>query len=382
MSAKDRTKNRIRTSTARTRVASSLDLLRALKRPALPAAAAKLPPQAPPFLGDLPPVGAVYKPQQQATKRLAEIIETHFYTAAFQAAIQHVSAQRVPELDRIQTLDQFYYYVDALVTWIPEIRVWDWDGELLHERTVYLRITQFYYYFNHPQLEALQSPIAPIEGSKLSPISAWLPMPPAIVVKHIQWPIDELLQHSEHAAAFEGGIFCHSFLNTYDYHRMRTPVAGKVLEAKFIPGQVYLEEVFRLGTGEREPSVAPAKAQVGVRGECLAAFVQFEQIEQVEADVDLDRSVAWRKRDFVGALGCSWARECNDEQQRDQHPCRYASNLRVTGIHASACPPGEAFVNYRAHAAAARFISLLILSSRALRLLSPAAAAARPSACV
>ena len=56
----------------------------------------------------------------------------------------------------------------------PEIRVWDWDGELLHERTVYLRITQYHYYFNHPQLEALQSPIAPVAGDQLSPISRWL----------------------------------------------------------------------------------------------------------------------------------------------------------------------------------------------------------------
>ena len=85
-----------------------------------------------------------------------------------------MSAQKIPELDRIKTLSQFYYYVDALVTWIPEIRVWDWDGETLHERTVYLRITQFYYYFNDPQLEALHSPIAPLEGAELSPISRWL----------------------------------------------------------------------------------------------------------------------------------------------------------------------------------------------------------------
>jgi phosphatidylserine decarboxylase len=325
------------------RVASALDLHRALKRsrsvaepPAAGLAspgASRLPPQAPPFLGDLPPEGAVYEPQQQATKELKAIIDENYYGAAFADAIKTVSAQKVPELDRIQTLDQFYFYVDALVTWIPEIRVWDWDGVDLHERTVYLRITQFYFYFNHPQLEALQSPVAPLKGMKLSPISRWLrdfavawgnfldtpaskkylesfkyapeyswqdyekppgeyatfneffartfkdidvqrpvasvaddrvivfpaestfvgqwaistpvgaplPAPPSIVVKHIEWRIEELLQDTEYATTFQGGIFCHSFLNTYDYHRLHTPVAGKVLEAKFIPGQVYLE---------------------------------------------------------------------------------------------------------------------------------------------
>ena len=284
-------------------------------------------------MAGLPPVGAVYEPQQHPTKKLKAIIEENYYGTFFENAIKTVSEQNIPELDRIKTLDQFYYYVDALVTWIPEIRVWDWDGKTLHERTVYLRITQFYYYFNHPQLEALQSPILPLEGAELSPISSWLrdfavewggfldtdksrkylesfkyapeyawqdyekppedyqsfnaffarifkdidvqrpvaqaqddrvivfpaestfvgqwavstpvgeplPAPPSVVIKHIEWPIEELLQDSEHAKDFEGGIFCHSFLNTYDYHRLHTSVAGKVIEAKFIPGQVYLE---------------------------------------------------------------------------------------------------------------------------------------------
>jgi hypothetical protein len=203
----------------------------------------------------------------------------------------------------------------------------------LHERTVYLRITQFYYYFNQVQLQDLQSPIAPLEGQKLSPNSSWmrdfavewgsfldtpessqflesfkyapeyawqdyekepeeyetfnkyfsrtfkniderrpvaakdddrvivfpaestflgqwavstpvgkpLPAPPSIVVKHIEWSIEELLEDSKFADDFKGGIFCHSFLNTYDYHRQHAPVGGTVLETKFIPGQVYLQ---------------------------------------------------------------------------------------------------------------------------------------------
>lgn len=282
---------------------------------------------------DLPPEGTSYEPEQSATKVLKAIIEQHYYGSSFEDALTTVSTQKIPELDRIKTLEQFYFYVDALVTWIPEIRVWDWEGEHLHERTVYLRITQFYYYFNQPQLEALQSPVAPVQGAKLSPISRWLrdfavewgafldtqeskkylesfkyapeytwqdyekppgeyatfneyfgrkfkeievqrpvasasdqrvivfpaestfvgqwtittpvggplPAPASIVVKHIEWSIEDLLQDTGHTSAFEGGLLCHSFLNTYDYHRLHTPVAGKVLEAKFIPGQVYLE---------------------------------------------------------------------------------------------------------------------------------------------
>lgn len=339
MSSKNRKGNTVIRSRAATAQALKLALDRAEKfletkaKDLAAPGAAPLPPQAPKFLGDIPPVGAVYEPEQPATKKLKQIIEENYYTGVFETAIKRVSKQKVPELDKIKTLYQFYYYVDELVTWIPEIRVWDWDGEALHERTPYLRITQFYYYFNQPELEGLQSPIAPVEGADLSPISIWLrefavdwgsfldkpgskkylesfkyapeyawqdykkepqeydnfneyfarefkkidkqrpvaqpdddrvivfpvestfvgqwaistkvgdplPAPPSIVVKHIEWSIQELLKDTKYNNDFEGGIFCHSFLNTYDYHRQHTPVSGKVLEAKFIPGQVYLE---------------------------------------------------------------------------------------------------------------------------------------------
>jgi phosphatidylserine decarboxylase len=292
-----------------------------------------LPLQARAFLHGLPTKGVAYRPRQRATQDLKAMIENLGYAEDFEEAIKSVSKQLIPELDRIQTLDQFYFYVDALVTWIPGIRFWDWNGEILHERTVYLRITQFYHYFNQPSLAALQTPIAPIKGQELTPVSRWLrdfavdwgsfldtpessrwletfkyapeyswqdyerppeqyrtfneffartfedidvlrpvasvdddrvivfpaestyvgqwaistpvgpplPAPPSIVVKHIQWSIDELLADSEHADDFAGGVFCHSFLNTFDYHRLHAPVAGKVIEARFIPGQVYLE---------------------------------------------------------------------------------------------------------------------------------------------
>jgi phosphatidylserine decarboxylase len=351
-------------SARRRRVASASDLARFLNRSlatAAPGAASLaapvapgLPPQAPQFLKDLPSVGAVYEPQQPATKKLKEIIEELYYSAAFQDAVKTVSAQNIPELDRIKTLDQFYFYVDALVTWIPEIRVWDYNGEDFHERTPYLRITQFYYYFNQPELRALQSPIEPAAGEKLSPISLWLrdfaiawgafldtpeskkylesfkyapeyawqdyekppgeyatfnqffgrtfkdidvlrpvaspnddrvivfpaestfvgqwaistrvgeplPTPPSIVVKHIDWPIEELLKDTRYGDAFEGGILCHSFLNTFDYHRQHTPVAGKVLEAKFIPAQVYLkvtlDKLDESGQQNEDPALARA----------------------------------------------------------------------------------------------------------------------------
>jgi phosphatidylserine decarboxylase len=344
--------------TATSRVATAQDLSLALNRAdifqnvkakALASPdATSLPPQEPLFLGNMPLLGAIYNPKQPATKNLKKIIEENYYSAAFESAIKTVSMQRIPEMDKIHTLYQFYYYVDALVTWIPELRIWDWNGVTLHERTDYVRLAQFYYYFNQPELEALQSPIAPLKGAKLSPISLWLrefviewgafldtpessefletykyapeyawydyqkppqeyrsfnewfarqfkdidvqrpvaqpdndrvivfpaestfvgqwaissgvgaPLsaPPSIVVKHIEWSIEELLQDTEYKDTFAGGIFCHSYLNVFDYHRQHTAVSGTVLDAKFIPGQVYLdvvlEELTKKGTVTQE----------------------------------------------------------------------------------------------------------------------------------
>lgn len=62
-----------------------------------------------------------------------------------------------------------------------------------------------------------------------------------VQIKGIDWKITELLEDSPYKDRFVGGYFTHSFLNTFDYHRQHTPLAGKVLEARVIQGTVYLE---------------------------------------------------------------------------------------------------------------------------------------------
>ncbi|CAG8597672.1 phosphatidylserine decarboxylase-related protein [Rhizophagus irregularis DAOM 181602=DAOM 197198] len=62
-----------------------------------------------------------------------------------------------------------------------------------------------------------------------------------VYLKGLSWTIGELLADSKYANDFAGGKFMHAFLSPYDYHRQHAPVDGKVLEAKVIPGQTYLE---------------------------------------------------------------------------------------------------------------------------------------------
>ncbi|KAH8812180.1 phosphatidylserine decarboxylase-domain-containing protein [Xylogone sp. PMI_703] len=60
-------------------------------------------------------------------------------------------------------------------------------------------------------------------------------------IKNIEWPIEALLEDSSYRDEFKNGIWTHSFLNTFDYHRQHAPVKGKVVEAKVIQGAAYLE---------------------------------------------------------------------------------------------------------------------------------------------
>jgi phosphatidylserine decarboxylase len=63
----------------------------------------------------------------------------------------------------------------------------------------------------------------------------------ALSIKGMQWSIHQLLEGSAYADRFKGGIFTHSFLDTFDYHRWHAPVRGRVLEARVLQGQAYLE---------------------------------------------------------------------------------------------------------------------------------------------
>lgn len=62
-----------------------------------------------------------------------------------------------------------------------------------------------------------------------------------VTVKNLNWKVSELLEGSPYKDRFENGLFMHSFLGPTDYHRQHAPLGGKVLEARVIQGQVYLE---------------------------------------------------------------------------------------------------------------------------------------------
>lgn len=54
------------------------------------------------------------------------------------------------------------------------------------------------------------------------------------------YSVIDLLDNSPYRDRFKGGLFMHSFLSTFDYHRFRSPVRGTVLECRTIHAEVYL----------------------------------------------------------------------------------------------------------------------------------------------
>lgn len=62
-----------------------------------------------------------------------------------------------------------------------------------------------------------------------------------INVKGLTWSIAELLQNNPYSHHFKNGLFMHSYLSPTDYHRLHTPLPGRVLYSEIVPGNVYLE---------------------------------------------------------------------------------------------------------------------------------------------
>ncbi|KAL4988094.1 phosphatidylserine decarboxylase-domain-containing protein [Aspergillus falconensis] len=62
-----------------------------------------------------------------------------------------------------------------------------------------------------------------------------------VTTKGLTWPASQLLAGSPYQDRFANGVWLHAFLNVDDYHRLHTPVAGTVVEARTIQGHSYMQ---------------------------------------------------------------------------------------------------------------------------------------------
>ncbi|RVD84873.1 uncharacterized protein DFL_003210 [Arthrobotrys flagrans] len=80
-----------------------------------------------------------------------------------------------------------------------------------------------------------------------------------VEIKSLPYNISQLLDGSEYSNKFAGGTFMHAFLGPADYHRQHSPVDGVILEAKVVPGNVYLEVYVQEGGKGKVPTLAPRR---------------------------------------------------------------------------------------------------------------------------
>ncbi len=101
-------------------------------------------------------------------------------------------------------------------------------------------------------------------------------------IKGLLWSIEELLEGSAYAGRFRGGVFTHSFLNTFDYHRWHAPVRGEVVEARIIQGRAYLDvSVKRAIVGGKQENVLNALDGTGYQ------FVQTRGLVVIDSPIGL-----------------------------------------------------------------------------------------------
>lgn len=107
-----------------------------------------------------------------------------------------------------------------------------------------------------------------------------------ITVKHVTWSIAELLTGSPYQDEFKDGIFMHSYLAPYDYHRQHAPVAGEVLEARMIEGQAYLEVTVQQGEG-KEAAKVNASRDLSSPDTTGYQFVQMRALFVLKTEIGL-----------------------------------------------------------------------------------------------
>jgi phosphatidylserine decarboxylase precursor len=212
------------------------------------------------FVDDL----ATWAPRQQGDTRYVYNKLSEFYFFLDQEPVRSLQSPIRPGEEKLTPLSKWIIrfakswgaYLDTQES-AKEIEsfkndpVFNWD-EYMPPPSGYLTFNQFFARHVKPGMR----PVAGLEDDRIivapadSTFVGWWQISERsdiyvlehkLSIKGLQWSIHELLEGSAYADRFKGGIFAHSFLNTFDYHRWHAPVRGKVLEARVIQGQAYLD---------------------------------------------------------------------------------------------------------------------------------------------
>ena len=113
-----------------------------------------------------------------------------------------------------------------------------------------------------------------------------------ITIKGLHWDVKELLSDCPYKDEFNGGLFIHSFLGPQDYHRQHAPVGGKVLWAKNIKGDVYLEvNVVPIPDTDGVKTLQPYRTMDGPKNQFDAPDTPGYQFAQTRGLVVLETAI-------------------------------------------------------------------------------------------
>jgi len=114
-------------------------------------------------------------------------------------------------------------------------------GEAEQKTSEYRSLNDFF----TRKLQSGARPLADVPGGLISPADGYLTRFGAIEdgsivqAKGHAYSVAELLGDEEKAALYNGGAFATVYLTPRNYHRVHSPVAGNITEARIMPGTLY-----------------------------------------------------------------------------------------------------------------------------------------------
>lgn len=104
---------------------------------------------------------------QPIVQELLDMIAKNGWQDKFQKAYENAKALDVKEMDDINSLEDYYAWLDANLTWIPL--------ENQFGRAMFNHICKFYFILDQSPVKELQNAVAPRDvAPALTPLSAWM----------------------------------------------------------------------------------------------------------------------------------------------------------------------------------------------------------------
>lgn len=107
------------------------------------------------------------QPMHEVVIELQDMIARNDWQSSFEEAIASAASYNIPTIDDVQTLDDYYGWINELLYWVP--------SENEAGREMYNRICEFYFFLDQEPVAGLQNEITPADQSpELTELSAWM----------------------------------------------------------------------------------------------------------------------------------------------------------------------------------------------------------------